>query len=83
MKKPMRMMARTGSPIQATSHIWAAGRMEMKVIEMPASVPSMAARGVILRTYGPTKAPIITITPIRKAHARPASQACTASPVAR
>ena len=24
-KKPMRMMARTGSPIQATSHIWAGG----------------------------------------------------------
>ena len=83
MKKPIRMIARTGSPIQATSHIWAAGRIEMKVIEMPASVPSIAARGVILRTYGPTKAPIMTITPIRNAQARPACHALVGSPVPR
>ena len=50
---------------------------------MPASVPSIAARGVILRTYGPTKAPIMTITPIRNAHARPACQAWMESPVPR
>ena len=45
-KKPIRMMAITGRPIHATSHICAAGRIEMKVIEIPASVPSIAARGV-------------------------------------
>ncbi len=43
------MIASTGRPIHATSHIWAAGRIEMKVIEMPARVPSIAARGVSLR----------------------------------
>ncbi len=32
--------------IHGTSHIWKAGRSEMKAIEMPASVPSIAARGV-------------------------------------
>ena len=48
-KKPIRMMARTGNPIQAASHICAAGRIAMNVIEMPAKVPSIAARGVILR----------------------------------
>ncbi|SKY65664.1 Uncharacterised protein [Mycobacteroides abscessus subsp. abscessus] len=51
----------------------------MKVIEIPARVPSIAARGVSLRTYGPTNAPIITITPIMNAHAKPACQACIAS----
>ena len=75
-KKPIRMIAITGRPIQAASHICAAGRMEMNVIEIPASVPSIAARGVNLRMYGPTKAPIITMMPIMKAHARPASHAC-------
>ena len=48
-KKPIRMMASTGRPIQATSHICAAGRIEMNVMEMPANVPSIAARGVSLR----------------------------------
>ena len=52
-------------------------------IEMPASVPSMAARGVSLRMWGPTNAPIITMTPIMNAHARPACQACIASLVLR
>ena len=33
---------------------------EMKVIETPASVPSSAARGVILRMNGPTKPPTIS-----------------------
>jgi hypothetical protein len=82
-KKPMRMMAITGRPIQATSHICAAGRMEMNVIEIPASVPSIAARGVSLRMYGPTNAPIITITPIMKAHASPADHAWMGSLVLR
>jgi hypothetical protein len=40
------MIANTGSAIQATSNIWKDGRIAMYAIEMPASVPSMAARGV-------------------------------------
>ena len=44
-KKPTRMMPSTGRPIHAASQIWAAGRIEMKVSEMPARVPSIAARG--------------------------------------
>ena len=71
--------------IHGTSHIWKAGRMAMKVIDMPASVPSIAARGVNLRMVGPTKAPINTITPMMKAQARPACQARIAagpSPIA-
>ena len=81
--KPMMMSASTGSAIQAASHICAAGRIEMNVIEMPASVPSSAARGVNLRIVGPTNAPMRMITPMMNAHARPASQALTGSFVAR
>ena len=78
-KKPIRMIASTGRPIHAASHICAAGRMEMNVIEIPARVPSIAARGVRRRMCGPTNAPIITITPIMNAQASPASQARIAS----
>ena len=80
--KPMTISASTGSAIHAASHICAAGPIEMNVIEMPASVPSSAARGVNLRIVGPTKAPIRMITPMMKAHARPASQALIGSFVA-
>ena len=72
----MMMIASTGSAIHAASHICAAGRIEMNVIEMPASVPSSAARGVKRRIVGPTNAPMRMITPMMNAHARPASQAC-------
>ena len=51
------------------------GSIEMKVIEMPARVPSSAARGAYLRMYGPTNAPISTITPMMNAQAMPAFQA--------
>ena len=47
----------------------------MNAIEMPASVPSIAARGVYLRIVGPTNAPSSTMTPMMKHHARPACQA--------
>ena len=46
-------MASETKAIQGTSHIWNAGRIEMKAIEMPASVPSIAARGV----YVPDRRP--------------------------
>ena len=69
--------------IHGTSHIWNAGRSEMKAIEMPASVPSIAARGVCARIHGPTKIPASTMTPMMKAQARPACQASTGSLVFR
>jgi hypothetical protein len=44
-----RMMAKQTSPICGVMYISSAGRIEMKVTETPASVPSKAARGVICR----------------------------------
>jgi hypothetical protein len=82
-KKPIMMMISTGSEIHSASHIWAAGRMEMNAIEMPARVPSSAARGVYLRMYGPTNAPISTMQPMMKHQARPAAHASSAFFVAR
>jgi hypothetical protein len=52
----------------------------MNAIEIPASVPSMAARGVKRRMVGPTNAPMRTITPTMNAHASPAIQASTGVP---
>jgi len=75
------MIASATKAIHGTSHIWKAGRIEMNVIEIPASVPSIAARGVYLRMVGPTKAPISTTTPMMNAHARPACHAVTTDPV--
>ena len=46
-------IANETNAIQGTSHIWNAGRIEMNAIEMPASVPSIAARGVWARIHGP------------------------------
>ena len=43
------MIARQTTPITGVRNISSAGRIEMKAIETPASVPSRAARGVILR----------------------------------
>jgi hypothetical protein len=68
----MSTMAKQASPIHGVSKIWNAGRIEMNAIEMPASVPSIAARGVTLRIHGPTNAPSSTITPMMKHQARPA-----------
>jgi hypothetical protein len=66
-------MAKQTKPIHGTSQIWNAGRIEMNAMEMPASVPSIAARGVILRIHGPMKQPSRTITPMMKHHASPAA----------
>ena len=81
--KPAMMIMNTGSAIHSAPHICAAGRIEMNASEMPASVPSIAARGVRCRIVGPTNAPIRMITPMMKAHARPAIHAATGSFVAR
>jgi hypothetical protein len=53
----------------------------MKVIDTPASVPSRAARGVILRIYGAMKPPIIRMKLWKKTQTRPASQPLIGSPV--
>ena len=55
----------------------------MNAIEMPASVPSIAARGVSARIFGPTNAPISTMMPMMKHHARPARHAIIGSFVVR
>ena len=41
-----RMIAKVASAIQAAVYIWNAAAMLMNAIEMPARVPSIAARGV-------------------------------------
>ena len=79
--QPTRMNANATSPIHGACHICAAGRMAMNAIEMPASEPSIAARGVHRRIHGPTSAPHSTITPMMNAQASPACQAWIGSPV--
>ena len=51
------------------------GRIEMKVIEMPASEPSSAARGVIRRITGAMKPPAINTKLWTNTQVRPASHA--------
>jgi hypothetical protein len=68
------MMAKQTTPITGVMNICSAGRIEMKVIETPASVPSSAARGVILRMTGPMKPPIISTKLWTNTQVRPASQ---------
>jgi hypothetical protein len=77
------MMPSEKKPSHGTIKNWKAGRIEMKAMEIPASAPSMAARGVYLRTVGPMKAPSVTMMPMMKAQARPASQAAIGSWVLR
>ena len=80
--KPMKMIAKTGRATQRVLHMFAAGFIAMNVTEMPASVPSRAARGVYFRTIGPMNAPMRTMTPMMNAHARPAPHAAMGSFVA-
>ena len=75
------MNAKATSPIHGACHIWAAGRMAMNAIEMPASVPSIAARGVHRGSTGRRAPRSSTITPMMKAQASPACHAWTGSPV--
>ena len=65
------MMAKVASEIHAASNIRKPAAMLMNAIEMPARVPSIAARGVYLRIVGPTNAPISTTIPMKKAQTRP------------
>ena len=73
------MIAKQMSPICGVMYISSAGRIEMKVTETPASVPSSAARGVILRMYGAINPPIIRIKLWKNTQTRPASQPLTGS----
>ena len=57
--------------------------MEMKVMETPASVPSSAARGVILRMMGAMNPPAISTKLCTNTQVSPASQPFTGSLVVR
>ena len=76
-----RMMAKQGIAMIGVMNISSAGRIEMKAIDTPASVPSSAARGVIFRMIGATKPPIIRTKLWMKTHVRPASHPSIGFPV--
>ena len=76
-----RMMAKHTSPICGVMYISSAGRIEMKVTETPASVPSNAARGVIFRITGAMKPPIISMKLWKNTQTSPADQPFMGSPV--
>ena len=73
------MIAKQMIPMTGVSNTCRPGRIEMKVMEMPASEPRSAARGVILRIAGPMKPPIIKTKLCTNTQVRPASQAWTGS----
>ena len=75
------MIAKQTMPITGVMNISSAGRIEMKVIDTPASVPSSAARGVILRMSGAMKPPTISTKLWMNTQVRPASQPLIGSPV--
>ena len=62
-------------PMSGVSNTRRPGRIEMKVMEMPASEPSNAARGVILRMIGAMKPPAIRTKLWTNTQVSPASQA--------
>src|SRR6185369_10984027 len=76
-----RMMAKQVSPITGVVNVCIAGDSEMNVIEIPASEPSNAARGVILRTNGAANPPTISTKLCTNTHVRPACHASTGLPV--
>ena len=68
-------------PMTGVMNISSAGRIEMNAIDTPASVPSSAARGVILRMIGAMKPPAISTKLWMNTQVRPASQPLIGSPV--
>src|SRR5580704_4046625 len=76
-----RMMAKQTKPISGVWYISSAGRIEMNVIETPASVPSSAARGVMRRMYGAMNPPAMRMKLWKNTQTNPASQALIGSPV--
>ena len=77
----IRMMAKQTRPICGVMYISSAGLIAMNVTETPASVPSSAARGVILRMYGAMNPPIIRMKLWKNTQTRPADQPFMGSPV--
>ena len=77
------MIAKHTMPITGVMYISSAGRIEMKAMDTPASVPRSAARGVILRTIGAMKPPSISTKLCTNTHTSPASQPLIGSPVLR
>src|SRR5262245_1496709 len=76
-----RMIAKQTTPMIGVVNICAAGRIEMNVIDTPASVPTSAARGVTLRMNGAMNPPPISTKLWMNTQVSPASQPCTGSPV--
>ena len=75
------MIANETMPMIGVSAISNAGRMEMKVIDMPARVPSRAARGVRRRMVGAIKAHTNSMMPSTKTQIMPACHAVCQAPV--
>ena len=76
-----RMIAKQTTPMIGVVNICAAGRIEMNVIDTPASVPSSAARGVTLRMNGAMNPPPISTKLWMKTQVSPASHPWIGSPV--
>jgi hypothetical protein len=66
-------MAKHTIPITGVMNISKAGRIEINEIDTLASVPSKAARGVILRMTGPMKPPTISAQLWMNTQVKPAS----------
>src|SRR6266700_7943107 len=75
------MTAKHTMPITGVMNISSAGRIEMNVMETPASAPSNAARGVTLRMYGAMNPPIIRMKLWKNTQTSPADQPLSGSPV--
>ena len=73
------MTAKQTRPISGVSNMSSPGRIEMKVMEIPASEPSSAALGVILRMTGAMNPPAISTKLWTNTQVRPAPQASIGS----
>jgi len=65
------MIAKQVKPTTGVMNISKAGFIEIKVTDTPASVPSSAARGVILRMTGAMKPPIMSTKLWMNTHVSP------------
>src|ERR1700747_2041656 len=73
------MIAKQMMPISGVVNMSCAGRIEIKAMETPASVPSSAARGVILRITGAMNPPAINTKLCTNTQVSPASHPFTGS----
>jgi len=72
---PARTIIKEANPTNGFSKIFANGTVAIQTMAMPAKVPSIPARGVILFNQGPTMLPNISMMPPMKAAAIPTCQA--------